>query len=480
MLRSLSDARALALLLLTLSCTPERDFSAAAGQGGGTGSTSGSTTSSATTCAPTEVRCAGACVDPMSDALHCGAGAECASDPGVACAPGERCAVGSCKECFESYGRRDQDLGATPVDAILVDIDGDGKLDIVSANNAAQSLSVYQGQGNGSFAPLAGIHPIALGARPSSVTSMIDSKSPLPRLVVANPAADAITLLTAPETGTGGAGGAGGAGSEPSLGVYNVALPTGSAPVDVAVADLNGDGFLDAVTANSGTADISVMLSDPEGKLVSHVEHPTHEGPSSIAIADLNGDEHPDVIVTNAVTNDIAVFAATGSNGYSLLSPLYYPVGVAPAAVAVGDLNGDALPDLVVANGAQNTLTILYNSGPTSTKGDIAFSVVAPATALGSDISRLSAVTIADINADGRPDIIATDTNGNKVYFLFGPEFTKVTVETTAFHPDAIAAGDFNGDGWLDLVTANSGSSLATILTNKHSGCPAPGGAIAP
>src|SRR5205823_4159816 len=124
-------------------------------------------------------------------------------------------------------------------------------------------------------------------------------------------------------------------------------------------------------------------------------------GPNTgiVVAADFNGDGKPDLAVIVQGTNSVAVLAnttATGSNTVSFALPQGYAVGNRPEGLAAGDLNGDNKPDLVVTNGADNTVSVLLN---TTTSGSPSFA--APQTfAVGASPS---AVTVADPNGDNKP-----------------------------------------------------------------------------
>jgi hypothetical protein len=133
----------------------------------------------------------------------------------------------------------------------------------------------------------------------------------------------------------------------------------GSHPEGVAVGDLNADGYLDVVTANAGSNDVSVLLGNGHGQLGSPLTRPVGTSPRFCAIGDLNGDGLPDVAVTNALSASVSVLLGDSA---ALLGPsISFAIGASGHWVTIVDLDNDGRPDLVTANYQSNTLSILPN-----------------------------------------------------------------------------------------------------------------------
>ncbi|MGA2355760.1 MAG: FG-GAP-like repeat-containing protein [Terriglobales bacterium] len=199
-----------------------------------------------------------------------------------------------------------------------------------------------------------------------------------------------------------------------------------SLPSAVAVADLNGDGKLDVVLATAQTVSpyttaISVLLGNGDGTFQSAVSYGAGGwSPVSIAVADLNGDGQPDVAVasmcfysdcTPVKTGGVSVLLGNGDGSFQP-GVLYKSGGGAYASwVAIGDLNGDGQPDLVVTNMCQSADDYgdCYPTGKASVlpgKGDGTFETPRNFGTVGSETA---SVAIADVNGDGRPDLVAAD-----------------------------------------------------------------------
>src|SRR5207237_342475 len=159
---------------------------------------------------------------------------------------------------------------------------------------------------------------------------------------------------------------------------------TGSHPISVAVVDINGDGNRDLVVANYGSNSVSVLLNRtaPGTTTLTFTTQQTFATgsllPRSVAAADVNGDGNPDLVVANYANGDgkaQLIVANSGSNSVSVLSNFTVPGATAPAffqqtfatgsvpvAVVAADINGDGLPDLLVANKSGYSVSVLLNT----------------------------------------------------------------------------------------------------------------------
>ena len=225
----------------------------------------------------------------------------------------------------------------------------------------------------------------------------------------------------------------------------------------VVVSDLNGDGKADLLTGNglytNGYSDpgyASVALQGTGGALGAATRLTVGGDPAALAVGDLNGDGRPDFAVANAATGTVSVYLQSASApGTFTLAATLRTGGLAPLDLAIGDLNHDGKPDLAVATSGANSVMVFFQG---STPGTFP---TALSLALSGDPR---AVAIADLNGDGRPDL-AVSTTADEVSVLFqnaaAGTFAPALDLPTGARPVALKAVDLNGDGRLDLITAN-------------------------
>jgi hypothetical protein len=206
-----------------------------------------------------------------------------------------------------------------------------------------------------------------------------------------------------------------------------------------------------------------------------------------IAVADLNGDGHPDVVVTGVTEAGSFVGVMMGNGDGTFAAPTTYSTGGTIAySVAIADVNGDGLPDLIVANLYASYTSLEGNVGVLLGNGDGTFQ---PVVTYDSGGTRAEWVAVADVNGDKHPDIIVTNgcaiecqSNGTGLVSVllnngtgaFLPAANYSTGDSTG-QPESVAVGDFNGDGYPDIVVSNqcadnscNTGSLSVLLNNGN------------
>jgi beta-glucanase (GH16 family) len=220
-------------------------------------------------------------------------------------------------------------------------------------------------------------------------------------------------------------------------------------PTYLAAGDFNGDGRDDLFVAYESMELGTVLLANPDGTFSTAAESPTTGNqPWAVATADFNNDGKTDVAVTN-LTGDVVEILQ--GNGDGTFTPVSQPsTGSGPMSMAVGDFNGDGNADLAVANQGSNNVTILLGNGD----GTFTAAKQTPAT----DASP-SAIVAADFDGDGKTDLAVANSTGETITVLLGNgDGSFSPAETVSFQnlnfgsPMGIAAGDFAGNGKLDLA----------------------------
>ncbi|MDH4163772.1 MAG: FG-GAP-like repeat-containing protein [Nitrospirota bacterium] len=239
-------------------------------------------------------------------------------------------------------------------------------------------------------------------------------------------------------------------------------------PRSVATGDFDGDGELDIAAANSGTNTVTVRFNN-NGDFTSNKNLNAGSGSaraSSVASGNFNGDGYADIAVTDSGNNRVAVFLSNGDTTFQTVNT--YNVGAAPLAVTSNDFNGDGKADLAVANSGSDNVSILFGNG----NGDGTF----PGGPIVSVGTTPYAVATGDFNGDGYADLVVANFDSDDVSVLLNNNgavpgmFHSAVSYPTGTEPYSVVTGDFNGDGTIDLAVANSFSNTVSVLTGNGDG----------
>ena len=333
--------------------------------------------------------------------------------------------------------------GSQPDSVVAADVNGDGYVDLISANFGNGSLTVLTNNGNGGFA---------------AATTVFGVSGP-PNLAAADVNGDGKVDLICASSSTFAS-----IFTNNGNGQFTLKLPVLSLaypPNSVVAADLNGDGKADLAIAGyslaSGSSGVTILTNNGSGNFGSNSTVYTYL-PTSLSVADVNGDGRPDLITANGNSNyPLTIFTNNGSGGFGPYAVHY--ASYLPYGVLAMDINGDGRPDLVTANNGSGNISVLLNNGSAG------FGAVSNYTAG----SLPYAVTAGDVNGDGKVDLIVANSGGSSLTVLTNNGngvFGLYATLSTGNSPRSLIMADVNRDGRPDLITANYGSGTLTILTN--------------
>jgi VCBS repeat protein len=339
--------------------------------------------------------------------------------------------------------------GAGPRAVLAADFDADGHQDLAVANRESNDLTILPGHGDGTFAD-----PISFeaGDGPRAIVSGDFNHDGRPDVAIANSYSSYISIFLSQSQGIFG----------PSI-----QIPSGSAPASISTGDFNNDGRLDLVVAQAFPQGVSILLATEDGSFGPPLTIPVRL-PRDVGVGDFNADGNLDLAVasrgndTIVMPGNAVILLGHGDGTFSELGE--FPVGLEPAAIAVGDLDQDGRLDLAVANDRSDDVSILRGAGDGSFLPQTLYSAGGGPTALA----------VGDFNADGRLDLGVANFFGNDISILLnlgGAAFAVPDNRIPAGDgPEAMARADFNGDGIDDLVLANFYSSGVSILLGRGDG----------
>lgn len=420
---------------------------------------------------------------------------------------------------------------------VVGDLDGDGNTDIVEADSTSSTVTVLVSNGDGTFTaglplPVAGASGFTGGALVPNATTgfldayILDASAPSNLIVIPGTGTapyfgvPAAPVLLAPAAGAEGRGFDGlviladfdgdglidvaeNDGNTGQLNVYlaaggyaGVSIPTPDAVYDACSATAGSlTGTLAIVETDCGDNQITVYNNDGTGTFSEGVYYapavtPTTTAdiyPSAATIADVNGDGNGDVVLTNDESSDVTILLGNGDGTLNLTSVGYAVGGYADTPAIVTDVNGDGLVDIVVADYNESLVWMAgYGDGTFQASRD--YYATIPGEGYGSESETYSVgIASGDFNGDGFTDVVV----GNEQYYSDGnycyPNGTcPIGITVFLSNPDGslqpgvnygtdgalgfVAVGDFNGDGKLDIAASDSFNGAVRIFTGTGSG----------
>ncbi len=345
-------------------------------------------------------------------------------------------------------------IGAVPRDMTAGDFNRDGRLDVAVVADTPSSIHLVFGDGLGAWlgfnpfpVPLAGGLPVSLAA------GDIDNDGDLDVVTGDSASQDLAVLLG---NGLGGL-------------VVSPVLP-GPLPLttSLVLADFDRNGVLDLAVTGQTTNQIAAMLGDGAGGFSSPLPLPSPVDLYALAAGDFDGDGLPDLAGSSPPTNTAVVFLddvglPCPNSSFAGAGRLQVPIGGGgnPVAIAHGDWDGNAIPDLATAG--DGTLSIMFGDGTLRFGPPVFYALAGTADAQG--------IAVGDFDLDSDPDLATVNrgTDDVSVFLNTGGVLTGPTDYPVDGLPEGVVRGDFDRNGTPDLVTA-SGSGRVTFLPGLGDG----------
>ncbi|GAB4036101.1 beta strand repeat-containing protein [Spirosoma gilvum] len=346
-------------------------------------------------------------------------------------------------------------VGSAPQDIRTGDLNNDGNLDLVVANNSSNTVSIRLGTGTGTFTtPASGSELSAPNSTLGVSVGDVDNDGDLDLLAAGS---TTVNLYT-------------------NNGAASFSAPTaitiGANASSLSMGDVDGDGDLDFVVANSDAggagSTASLRLNNGSGQFTAPATGSTitlGSGPLWVALHDLDGDNDLDLLATNVFSNSLSVRLNNGSGQFTApASNAEVSTGSFPNVFAVGDIDGDGDLDVAVGNGGDNTASILANDG----NGQLTPLATIP---LG---NQSQSVALGDIDSDGDLDLLSANSIDNTLSVQLNDGTGTFTAPSTNANPNVggsfpvvVILADVDNDDDLDALTNNFYGNTVSVLLNQ-------------
>ncbi len=364
-------------------------------------------------------------------------------------------------------------VGSAPFTGIIGDLDGDGKPDLITANSGASTLSVDRNTsaaGSLTSSSFTASTALSTASGPTNVHLADVDGDGKPDIIVVEAGATAVGIFRNTST----------SGSISFATRVDVSTSvSGLIPIEVTVADYDGDGRPDLAVSSSYSGNIVVLQNASSSGTVSFnaaVAFTSGSGSFGITSADFDGDGKMDIAVVDTGSASVAVFRNTASagtiNSSSFASAVNFATGSTPIDVEAADIDGDGQMDIITSNLGSNTISILHN---TASAGSITSGSFASHVDFASGTNP-SGLGIGDIDGDGKVDIAVSNSNSNSISVYrntstsgsisSGSLATKVDFSTSGTGPEGMSIGDLDLDGKPDIVVACESSNGLSVFRN--------------
>jgi len=232
-----------------------------------------------------------------------------------------------------------------------------------------------------------------------------------------------------------------------------------SAPSAIEAADLDGDTFIDLVVTSAAGGTITVLMGAPGQKFSVQKAMSAGKSPTQLALGDLDGDGQLDVVASDfgPGAGNTGFLLCPGNGDGTFHSPTKVK-GSLSVALALADLDADGKLDIVYTDATMAVVGALRNRGKLSF--DAAVNSAAASIAPG-------ALVVADLDLDGKLEAAVADRLASSVQAFHGTgkvTLTQSSIYPVGLTPVAVRAGQLDGASGIDLVTANAGASSLTLV----------------
>ncbi|WP_210513857.1 FG-GAP-like repeat-containing protein [Hymenobacter terricola] len=358
--------------------------------------------------------------------------------------------------------------GAQSFNLASGDVDGDGDLDLLVPATGGNSVSIRLNNGLNStnfVAPATNSQVSVVNTPRTVVLGDIDGDGDLDMVATSNFGGNSVSVRV-----NNGSGVFSAPASTPEVTV-------GNWPLTAALGDVDGDGDLDLLVGNNNDNTVSVRINSGlnSGAFVTPATGATVSiaaFPLGMAIGDVDGDGDLDFFTASyggGTGNTVSLRLNNGNGVFSAPAVgAEITVGIAPVQVAVGDVDADGDLDMVTCNYYSNTISVRLNNG----SGTFLTPAANAEVGVGTNPEH---VALADVNGDGYLDLLSADQNSNGVSIrlnngsgVFAAPATNAQVSVGS-QPSGLAVGDLDGDGDMDFATGNYGSANTSIRLNQGS-----------